>query len=623
MAMILMATASWRMTMSHKNYQSNTAQRNRKSKDVFKRTRTIPLSEKLDKDRENNIKDWVTFYRNNIHRFIQHYMGVNLYPYQRIWVYLISQSTIFLGLASRASAKSWLIGAYTVAKCILYPGTIVSLSSSTKAQAGLIISEKIQSFYNDYPNVTREISNITTNVNKWEVNFHNGSKINVVISGESGRGHRSNICILEERRLIPSEIIDSIIRPFLVARTPPYMKDPAYSHLIEEPQEITISSVHYKSGEWFAEAKKRLLSIARGSDDVKAFFLDYLILLKHGIKTKKQMKNEKDTLDSITFDMEYGNIPFGGSSRSFYKLDFFQRSLKRAWIPIRLGGPNYVKGKNPYGIPRKLGEIRVVAIDVAAKGGSRNDNTVISCARLFPSKKGWVTEIVYVEVHSGENVSQQTLRIKQIFHEFCGFDSPDDVLVLDVLNVGIFLYDTLTTVTHDDERDIDYEPMTVMMHSTISDKEYDELSGRCASKDAVPCIYPISASAALNSEIASAFRTRLKSKLLRFLVDATTQEEIYIKKKNKDVSGKDPESRALLLSPNINTTLLINEAISLDMSLTGGENIKLVEPSGGRKDRYSSVSYLNYYVSLLDQELLKDDDDQDDLDSWVGAFGVV
>ena len=608
--------------MSYKNYQGNKRKRNMSSRDVFRQGRDIPLSDKIDIEKENNLIDWITFYRNNIHRFIQHYMGISLYPYQRTWVYLISQSTMFLGLASRASAKSWLIGVYITARCILYPGTIVSLSSSTKSQAGLIVSEKIQSLYNEYPNVAREISNITTNMNKWEVTFHNGSKINVVISGESGRGHRSNVCILEERRLIPSVIIDSIIRPFLVARMPPYMKDPKYAHLIEEPQEITISSVHYKSGEWFAEAKKRLLAIAKGRKDVKAFFLDYLISLKHGIKTRRQMQNEIDTLDPITFAMEYGNIPFGGSSRSFFKLEFFNRSLKRAWIPKRLG-PNFVKGKNPYDMERKPDEIRVVSIDVAAKGGSANDNTVITCARLFPSNKGWVTEIVYIEVHSGENVSSQALRIKQIFSEFCGFDSPDDVLVLDVLNVGIFLYDTLTTVTHDDERDVDYDAMTVMLHSTISDKEYDELSGRCASKDAVPCIYPISASAGLNSEMASAFRTRLKSKLLRFLVDATTQEEIYIKKKNKDISNKDPESRALLLSPNVNTTLLINEAISLEMGLVQGENIKLVEPSGGRKDRYSSASYLNYYASLLDQELLKDDDGDDELDSWMGAFGII
>ena len=41
-------------------------------------------------------------------------------------------------------------------------------------------------------------------------------------------------------------------------------------------------------------------------------------------------------------------------------------------------------------------------------------------------------------------------------------------------------------------------------------------------------------------------------------------------------------------------------------------NIKLVEPSGGGKDRYSMVSYANWYASFLDEELIRDEDSEDD-----------
>jgi len=34
--------------------------------------------------------------------------------------------------------------------------------------------------------------------------------------------------------------------------------------------------------------------------------------------------------------------------------------------------------------------------------------------------------------------------------------------------------------------------------------------------------------------------------------------------------------------------------------------VKLVEPAGSRKDRYTSVSYMNYYISLMDTDLLRD-----------------
>jgi hypothetical protein len=47
--------------------------------------------------------------------------------------------------------------------------------------------------------------------------------------------------------------------------------------------------------------------------------------------------------------------------------------------------------------------------------------------------------------------------------------------------------------------------------------------------------------------------------------------------------------------------------------------IKLEEPEGARKDRYTSCSYLNYYVSLLDTELLKEEDTGDDMAEFMGV----
>jgi len=390
--------------------------------------------QEMSRQKKDRLKSWVTFYRHNPSFFVEHYMGVNLYPYQRYWINLISRSTEFVGIASRASAKSWLIGVYAIARCILYPGTTVALASSTKAQAGLIISEKCVSLHNEYPNIARETNTMTTNQNKWEMTFHNGSKINVVVSGEGGRGHRSNVTVLEERRLIPNLIIDSIIRPFLVSRQPPYMKKTIYAdieELREEPIEIIITSAHYKSSEWYPEAKRFIREIANGNPDTKAIFLDYPISLRHGIKTKKQMAKEKRDLDAITFLMEYGNIPYGSSSNSFYKIGLFNRVIKRSWRPIT--DETFAEGKkNPYDITKLPEEMRIISVDVAMRAGSTNDNTIITCARLLPSKKGWLTEICYMESHNGMNTSSQALRIKQIYKEFAA-----DILVLDIANAGI------------------------------------------------------------------------------------------------------------------------------------------------------------------------------------------
>lgn len=562
------------------------------------------LTEKeMTKQKKDRLKSWITFYRKNPSFFVEHYMGVPLYPYQRFWINLMARSTEFVAIASRASAKSWLIGVNAIARCILYPGTTVALASSTKGQAGLIISEKCKSLMEEYPNIQRETSNIVTNQNKWEMTFYNGSKINVVVSGEGGRGHRSHVTVLEERRLIETSVIDSVIRPFLVSRQPPYMKNPKYAsieELREEPQEVIITSAHYKTYEWYPEIKKFIKLMAEGDPDTKCLFLDYHISLHHGIKTKKQMQKEKETLDPITFLMEYGNIPYGSSTLSFYKLGLFDRAIKRSWRPIR-DEVYLVKGKNNYDIPKLSDEMRIVSVDIAMRAGSTNDNTIITCARLMPSRKGWQTEVVFMESHNGKNTNLQALRIKQIYEEF-----QSDVLVLDLQNAGISVFDALTSVTKDEIRGVEYQAYTVMNSENVDNKVYDELIGRTLGQDAIQCIFPISANAPLNSLIAVKFRERLKKRLISFLVDDNTEEEFLIKSGNKDILDQDDTGiRAYLLQAHLQTSLMINESIALEMAPAQGL-VKLVEPAGARKDRYTSVSYLNYYVSLMDTDLLKD-----------------
>jgi len=575
------------------------------------------LTEKeMTEQKRDRIKSWVTFYRNNPSYFIEHYMGVKLYPYQRLWVNLISRSTHFLGIASRASAKSWLIAVYAIARCILYPQTIIALSSSTKAQAGLIISEKCRQLIDEHENIQRECSNIVSNQNTWEMTFYNGSKINVVISGEGGRGHRSNVTVLEERRLIPNVIIDSIIRPFLVSRLPPYSTNPQYSKHREEPQEIIISSAYYKSSEWYPEAKRLLKEIAAGDPDTKFMFLDYLISLKHGIKTKKQMIKEKRDLDPITFIMEYGNIPYGSSSKSFYKLEMFNRSVKRAWRPIR-EETLIAKKKNIYNIPKHSDEFRVMGVDIAMRAGSHNDNTIITCGRLLPTRKGWQTEVCYVESQNGKNTTVQALRIKQIFEEFQA-----DIMVLDILNAGISVYDALTSVTKDEVRGVEYPAYTIVPDESLDDKLYDELVARTLGDDAKPCIYPIVANAQFNAKMAVELKDRLRRGLLKFLVDDNVEEEFLIKSGNEDILDQDETGlRAYLLQPHLNTSLMINESIALDMEIKNGI-LKLIEPEGARKDRYSSLSYLNHYISLMDIELLKNKETSNEQD-WLDMVFIV
>lgn len=184
------------------------------------------------------------------------------------------------------------------------------------------------------------------------------------------------------------------------------------------------------------------------------------------------------------------------------------------------------------------------------------------------------------------------------------------------------MYDSLSSVTKDEARGVEYEAYTVMPSDHVDDRVYKELVNRTLGQDAIPCVFPIYASAPLNSNIAVKFRERLKKKLVAFLVDDNTEEEFLIKSGNKDILDQyDTGIRAYLLQAHIQTSLLINESIALEMVLMNGL-VKLVEPPGARKDRYTAVSYLNYYVSILDQELLRDKFNGDDEYEFLGVSRV-
>jgi hypothetical protein len=65
------------------------------------------------------------------------------------------------------------------------------------------------------------------------------------------------------------------------------------------------------------------------------------------------------------------------------------------------------------------------------------------------------------------------------------------------------------------------------------------------------------------------------------------------------------------MNPYVQASLFVSECINLDLILNNGL-IKLVEKSGSYKDRYSCISYLNWVVSHLDKELLKETEESDD-----------
>lgn len=78
----------------------------------------------------DHFMQWITFFRRNLHRFAMDYLNIKLHLYQIIMLYLMGINRFFVVIASRAAAKSFIIALYACCMCILYPNSLIVLSSA-------------------------------------------------------------------------------------------------------------------------------------------------------------------------------------------------------------------------------------------------------------------------------------------------------------------------------------------------------------------------------------------------------------------------------------------------------------------------------------------------------------
>jgi hypothetical protein len=92
----------------------------------------------------DHVFKWNTFFRRNLHRLAIDYLGIKLRIYQALLLYLMGICKFIAVIASRSTAKSFIVALYCCCRCITRPYTKIVLASGTKGQANLIVSEKLK-----------------------------------------------------------------------------------------------------------------------------------------------------------------------------------------------------------------------------------------------------------------------------------------------------------------------------------------------------------------------------------------------------------------------------------------------------------------------------------------------
>jgi len=543
---------------------------------------------------------YAAFYRKNPHIFAEQYLRIRLKLFQKILLLMmnICVNSVFIG--SRGIGKTYLTALFCHIRCILYPATHICIASGTRGQSNNLLEKIWMEIRTASPASAAEINEKDSHFsgNNAIIVYKNGSIIEVVTAGDSARGHRAHILVLDEFRLIPREIIDTILRKFLTLR-----RMPLYADLTEEERrkeydkeknQMIFCSSAYFSDNWSYEkcldTYKTMLVPGR-RDFVCA--LPYELSIKEGLLDPDVVESEmlETSFSEIKHLMEYEAVFYNSSEGAFFDYNVVSknRHIMYPMLPDALTAKLRVD-KDLRIIPKVAGEKRIISVDIALMASTKykNDATAIHITRLLPTKAGrYSVNLVYSTSSEGLRTEEQALQIRRLYEEYAC-----DYIVLDAKNVGLSVYDCLSNDMVDPDSGEIFPALTCCNN--------DELAARCVSKTAPKAIWAIFGSTKFNSEAALLLREGFKSGRVRMLVNEYDGEDAL--KKLPGFEKLPEEDKMQFLMPYINTTLLINELVNLKHEESNGV-IRVFEKSTMRKDRYSSLSY-NYYVALqLENEM--------------------
>lgn len=294
--------------------------------------------------------------------------------------------------------------------------------------------------------------------------------------------------------------------------------------------------------------------------------------------------------------MEMDTLFFGESEKSYFKTQEIQ-DIKVLQFPLyKKEISQLVKNKKISNNKKSDNEIRILSCDIALLGGDANDASVFTLISAKKTKNGkrYQREVLNIETHQGLHPETQALMIRRLFDDFdC------DYIVLDRQGNGISVYAYLCRKLYDNERKKEYGAFYSM-----NEKDEPKLEAFHLEDEYEEKIFTISATEEFNSDIAMDLKDKIINKKISFLVSKNDARENFINEKwFEDLTT---EEQLELLNPYIQTILLENEMVLLER-IEHSKYVKLKEQSGKRKDRYVSCAYGNYFISLLERDLNKND----------------
>lgn len=501
-----------------------------------------------------------------------------LYFYQRLFLRVCMRFREVSGTFPRAFSKSFLDFLAMNIRGIVQPRSKGFTCADTKKQAAQIVEEKTNEVYRMFPFFVNElkISDVDKAKGKYgnmgsdyaELKFRNDSQIDIVNTGNAGRGGRRHWGTLEEFAMMDGDAVNEVIIPLMNVdrRTVAGLLNPTEPHAAQ----TMITTAGYKGTYAHDRTLECLVDMALEPDKAFCFGGDYRIPVMHGLlsvdKVKDKLQASSYKLES--FLREYMSVWTGGSEDSYYS--YTQISKCRTLIR-----PEFKRQENFNGF-------YVCAVDVARFEG---DQTVAMIFKVYIEGERYKIHLVNIKILNGTHFRDQAAMIKQFDLDF-NFKA----IVLDINGNGAGLADYL--IDEQELNGIYYEPYGFLNKNKYSSTE---------KRNCVRKLFGIEANRALNSEIYTNAHIILSLKRVSLLLNERQARRYF--SQYKTWNKMNPVKQANKLIPYAQTTKLQDQLSNLKANLDTNSTIVLQKiNSHMRKDLVSSFVYGLYYISLIEEE---------------------
>ena len=364
--------------------------------------------------------------------------GIKLAPYQEITLKGMMEKNFSMCVWGRGCGKTFIASVFCFLQCIFNPGTKILVAGPTFRTARFIFENLERIVDSEGATLLMQCFGAKSKRNdqfQWQIN--GGTITAIPLNGEKIRGFRANVLLLDEYLLLPEELINTVLMPFLVA--PQDMKERIEIRGIED--ELIKKGAMKEEDRMVFENDSKMIALSSASYTFENLY-----------KTYKDWANkiyEKELGDSSYFvsQMGYESLPEhmidhsiieaardGGSSNASFQREYcaqFTDGSDSYFSAIKMHECTIPDGEDPTTLIKgKSGKKYVVGIDPNMSDSPSADYFGISVMELDEEKE--TSALVHNYAGLG-NLNRHVKYLKYILDNF-------DPVLVSVDNAGADMF---------------------------------------------------------------------------------------------------------------------------------------------------------------------------------------